>query len=60
MHTTLTAICLCNRDIFWDWTLNAYRHAETQSLYCPEGGLAEPQPGTEEAEEEDPLGLATA
>ena len=49
MRTILTAICFCDRDIFWDWTLDVYRHTDTHSLYCPEGGLAEPQPGTEEA-----------
>ncbi len=53
MRTILTAICLCHRDIFWDWTLDAYRHTDTRSLYCPDGGLAEPQPGTEEAVEEN-------
>jgi len=39
--------------IFWDWTLDAHRHTDTRSLYCPDGGLAEPQPGTEEAVEEN-------
>jgi hypothetical protein len=53
VRTLLIAICLCNRDIFWDWSLHAYRHTDTHSLHCPEGGLAEPQPGTEEATEEN-------
>ncbi len=57
MPTILTAICRCGRDLSWDWADAQYRHTDTGSLYCPDGGPADPQPGTEEATEcDEPAG----